>query len=220
MVSDIKRIEEIIRILKTAIRNLATPSVTLIGKKWKSPFLVLISCILSLRTKDATTLAASNRLFKLAMTPQKMLTLKTEKIARTIYPVGFYHTKARNIKSICKDLVSKFNGKVPDDLETLLTLQGVGRKTANLVLTEGYGKLGICVDTHVHRISNRFGYVKTKTPEETESVLREKLPKKFWIVYNMLLVAWGQNVCRPVSPLCSGCPVNHLCLQRGVILSR
>jgi endonuclease-3 len=175
---------------------------------------------LSLRTKDATTLAASNRLFKLAMTPKKMLTLKKEKIERAIYPVGFYHTKARNIKSICNDLVKKFNGKVPDDLETLLTLQGVGRKTANLVLTEGYGKLGICVDTHVHRISNRLGYIKTKTPEQTEMALRVKLPKRFWIIYNMLLVTWGQNICKPVSPLCSACSVRHLCPQKGVTSSR
>lgn len=215
-----KRIEKIIHILRKAVRSLTTPSVTLVGRKWKSPFLVLISCILSLRTKDATTLGASQRLFALAMTPKKMLTLKKERIERAIYPVGFYHTKARNIKSICKDLVEKFNGKVPDDLETLLTFQGVGRKTANLVLTEGYGKLGICVDTHVHRISNRLGYIKTKTPEETEMALRAKLPKKYWIEYNMLLVIWGQNICKPISPHCSSCSVRDLCPQKGVISSR
>lgn len=216
MPSDTKRITQIIYVLQKAVRHLPVPSVTLVGKKWKSPFLVLISCILSLRTKDQTTLAASQRLFKLAMTPQNMLKLKTEKIARTIYPVGFYRTKARNIKLICKNIIKEFNGKVPDDLEMLLTLQGVGRKTANLVLTEGYGKFGICVDTHVHRISNRLGYVHTKTPEETEMALRKKLPKKFWIKYNALLVTWGQNVCRPISPICSKCQVRRWCPQRGV----
>ena len=211
-----ERIEKIITVLQKAVRHLPDPSVTLVGKKWKSPFLVLISCILSLRTKDQTTLAASQRLFDLATSPQEMGRLKTEKIERAIYPVGFYRTKARNIKSICKDLVEKFGGKVPDNLEMLLTLQGVGRKTANLVLTEGYGKLGICVDTHVHRISNRLGYVHTKVPQETEMALRKKLPKKFWIQYNALLVTWGQNVCRPVSPICSKCQIRRWCPQRGV----
>ncbi|MCX5680968.1 MAG: endonuclease III [Candidatus Omnitrophica bacterium] len=218
--TELKRIEKIIQILRASVQHLRIPSVTLVGRKWKSPFLVLISCILSLRTKDATTLAASKRLFKLGVTPQKMGMLKKEKIERAIYPVGFYHTKTRNIKSICKDLVEKFDGQVPDNLETLLTLQGVGRKTANLVLTEGYGKLGICVDTHVHRISNRLGYVNTKIPEQTEMALRKKLPKNFWIEYNMLLVTWGQNVCKPVSPHCSQCPIRRWCPQKGVATSR
>jgi endonuclease-3 len=218
--TELKRIEQIIKALRVAVQQLATPSVTLVGKKWKDPFLVLISCILSLRTKDATTLAASKRLFTLAMTPKEMLKLKIRKIEQVIYPVGFYRTKARNIKSICQDLIEKYHGKVPDDLEALLMLRGVGRKTANLVLTEGYGKLGICVDTHVHRISNRLGYVRTKTPEETESVLRKKLPKNFWIEYNMLLVTWGQNVCRPISPMCSQCSIFRWCPQKGVQAKR
>lgn len=213
-------IDEVVRRLKVAMKDLPDPSVTLVGKKWKSPFLVLISCILSLRTKDETTLPASERLFKLADTPQKMLHLTAGQIEKAIYPVGFYKTKARSILGICKDLIEKHNGQVPDEIDTLLTFKGVGRKTANLVLTEGFGKLGVCVDTHVHRISNRFGYVKTRTPEETEWALRKKLSRKYWIEYNATLVTWGQNVCRPVSPLCSSCPIRTFCRRAGVEKSR
>ena len=137
-----------------------------------------------------------------------------------IYPVGFYKTKARTILNICKDLKTRFQGKVPSDLEALLTLKGVGRKTANLVVIEGFGKLGMCVDTHVHRISNRLGYVQTRNPEETEYALRKKLPTKYWNHYNALLVTWGQNVCKPVSPLCTKCPVNRLCRRINVKISR
>jgi len=213
-------IEKIVGVLRKEVKNLAEPSVTMVGKKWGGPFFVLISCLLSLRTKDAVTLLASERLFKLASNPREILKLSITTIEKAIYPVGFYHTKARNIKSICKDLIEKFNSQVPDNIDTLLTLNGVGRKTANLVLTEGFGKLGVCVDTHVHRISNRLGYVKTKTPEETEWALREKLPKKFWIEYNALLVTWGQNVCKPVSPLCSCCPIHKFCQRINVTVSR
>lgn len=215
-----KDIEKIVHILRKEVRSLTTPSVTLVGKKWGSPFLVLISCILSLRTKDEVTLKSSERLFELAMTPKKMLDLSIVQIEKAIYPVGFYHTKAQNIHAICRDLIKRFQGQVPDDLETLLTFQGVGRKTANLVLTEGFGKLGICVDTHVHRISNRWGYLQTRTPEETEFALRKKLPQKFWIEYNALLVMWGQNVCKPISPLCSRCSIRMYCQRRGVGISR
>ena len=216
MVINNKNIDEIIKVLKWKLKDLPDPSVTLVGKKWKSPFLVLISCILSLRTKDATTLPASERLFKRAHTPQKMLTLTPSQIEKLIYPVGFYKIKARTILGICRDLIDQFGGKVPDDLDTLLTFKGVGRKTANLVLTEGFGKLGVCVDTHVHRISNRLGYVKTKTPDETEQILRKKLPQKYWIEYNALLVTWGQNICKPISPLCSRCPIERECPKVGV----
>jgi len=214
--TDNQRIAKIIHTLRKAVKALPTPSVTLVGRKWNDPFLVLVSCILSLRTKDQTTLGASQRLFALANNPEKMLKLSVEKISSAIYPVGFYRTKARNIRAICKDLVEKFYSHVPDEIDVLLTLQGVGRKTANLVLTEGFGKLAICVDTHVHRISNRLGYVKTKMPEETEMALRAKLPKKFWIEYNALLVVWGQNICRPISPLCSQCLARPWCPQKGV----
>lgn len=215
-----KNITQVVRILKKELKDLPDPSVTLVGKKWKSPFLVLISCIMSLRTKDETTLPASMRLFKLAETPQDMLQLSLAKIEKAIYPVGFYKTKARNIHGICRDILEKFDGKVPNDIPTLMTMKGVGRKTANLVLTEGFGIPAICVDTHVHRINNRFGYVKTKTPEETEMVLRDKLPKRYWIDYNALLVTWGQNICRPISPLCSQCKLNKLCPQINVSVKR
>jgi endonuclease III len=149
-----------------------------------------------------------------------MLTLAPRRIERLIYPVGFYRTKARVILGICRDLLDRFGGRVPDEIDDLLTLKGVGRKTANLVVTMGYGKPGICVDTHVHRISNRLGYVRTRTPEETEMALRAKLPKRYWIGYNDLLVAFGQNVCTPISPRCSVCPVRTLCRRVGVLSSR
>lgn len=213
-------IAQVVRILKKELKGLPDPSVTLVGKRWKSPFLVLISCIMSLRTKDETTLPAALRLFKLAETPEGMLQLTATQIEKAIYPVGFYKTKARNILGICRDILEKFDGKVPNDIPTLMTMKGVGRKTANLVLTEGFGIAAICVDTHVHRINNRFGYVNTKTPEETEMVLRDILPKKYWIEYNALLVTWGQNVCKPVSPLCSTCGLKSLCARENVGISR
>ncbi len=202
--------------LTLAMRDLPDPSVTLVGKKFKSPFLVLISCLLSLRTKDTTTLPVCERLFPKVSTIDGFLKLTPTEIETLIYPVGFYKTKARTILSICQDLKDRFNSTVPDDLDQLLTLKGVGRKTANLVITEGFGKLAMCVDTHVHRISNRLGYVATKTPEETEFALRKKLPKKYWNTYNALLVTWGQNVCAPISPWCSKCPVNRMCEKKGV----
>ena len=215
-----KNIDHVVRILKKEMRDLPDPSVTLVGKRWKSPFLVLISCIMSLRTKDETTLPASERLFKLADTPEGMLNLTARQIEKAIYPVGFYRIKTKTIHGICRDIINKFGGKVPDDLDTLLTMKGVGRKTANLVLTEGFQIPAMCVDTHVHRISNRFGYVKTKDPQKTEMALRKKLPKKHWMDYNALLVTWGQNKCKPISPLCSDCSVQSFCARFGVTLSR
>ena len=215
-----RNIHIVIRNIRRALKDLPDPSVTLVAKRWHDPFLVLISCILSLRTKDETTLPAAERLFALADHPRAMLELKTQHLIQAIYPVGFYKTKARTIAGICRDLIKKYDGKVPQDLEELLTLKGVGRKTANLVLTEGFGIPAMCVDTHVHRISNRFGYVQTRDPHATEWALRAKLPKKYWIEYNALLVMWGQNVCRPVSPLCSGCPVQSSCARVGVTRSR
>ena len=184
------------------------------------PFRVLIACILSLRTQDTTTGPAAQRLFALADTPKDLLTLSPREIERAIYPVGFYRTKARVVLGIARDLLEHFAGRVPDDIDALLTLNGVGRKTANLVVTMGYNKPGICVDTHVHRISNRLGYVRTRSPEETEMALRAKLPRRFWIDYNDLLVGFGQNVCTPISPHCSRCPVRALCRRVGVTSSR
>jgi len=217
---DNEQISQVIKLLKVAMRDLPDPSITLVGKKYKSPFLVLISCLLSLRTRDETTLPASERLFARADTMQGMLKIPVAEIQKLIYPVGFYKTKAVRIHEICEDLIHRFGAQVPDDLELLLTLKGVGRKTANLVLTEGFGKQGICVDTHVHRISNRLGYIKTSNPEETEFALRKKLPQKYWIEYNALLVTWGQNVCKPISPICSTCPVENICQRVNVMVNR
>ena len=215
-----REIHHAIRILRREAPKWETPIVTLVAESSKSPFHVLISCILSLRTQDATTAQASRRLFALAGTPAKMLTLPTKKIEKTIYPVGFYRTKAKNIRGICRTLMEKYSGKVPDEIDELLQLKGVGRKTANLVVTLGYRKPGICVDTHVHRISNRWGYLRTKNPKETEFALREKLPKQYWIEYNDLLVSFGQQLCRPISPICSQCPINKYCDKVGVAKCR
>ena len=217
---DNANIDQVIDQLRKALKGLPDPSVTLVGKRWQSPFLVLISCIMSLRTKDETTLPAAERLFAVADTPAAMLKISTEKLERLIYPVGFYKTKARTIKGICRDVLEKFDGKIPNDLDTLLLMKGVGRKTANLVLTEGFWIPAMCVDTHVHRISNRFGYVKTKNPEETEFALRNQLPKKYWMQYNAQLVTWGQNICRPISPFCSRCPITRFCGRVGVMATR
>ena len=186
----------------------------------RDPFRVLIACLLSLRTKDETTGPAAARLFALADTPEAMRRLPAKRIERAIFPVGFYRTKARVVLGVCRDLLERFAGQVPDDIDRLLTLKGVGRKTANLVVTQGFNKPGICVDIHVHRISNRLGYVKTKNPTETETALRAQLPRRYWIGYNDLLVSFGQNICHPVSPRCSECPVRPRCARVGVTRSR
>jgi len=186
----------------------------------QSPFRILIATVLSLRTKDTLTAVVAPRLFAEADTPAAMLALDEERIAELIYPVGFYRTKARHIREISAMLLERHGGEVPRDLDTLLELPGVGRKTANLVLTIGYGLAGICVDTHVHRICNRWGYITTRTPEETEFALREKLPPQHWISINGLLVTLGQNICHPTSPRCSVCPVASYCARVGVTRSR
>ena len=209
-----------IRILRREVPKWETPIVTLMAETYESPFRVLISCILSLRTQDATTAQASHRLFALADTPEAMLKLTTQKITKLIYPVGFYRTKAKVIRDVCQVLMRDYSGRIPDDIDELLKFKGVGRKTANLVVTLGYRKPGICVDTHVHRISNRWGYVKTTTPEKTEFALRDKLPKPYWIEYNDLLVSFGQHLCRPISPVCSQCPIERYCDKKGVTISR
>ncbi len=213
-------IHRVIRVLRRQVPTWRTPVVTIVAETSRSPFQVLISCILSLRTQDATTAQATRRLFSLADKPETMLQLPTKKIEKAIFPVGFYRTKAKNIHQICRVLVEEYVGRVPDDIDELLTLKGVGRKTANLVVTLGYLKPGICVDTHVHRISNRWGYVRTKNPKETEFALRKKLPKQYWIEYNDLLVSFGQHLCRPISPICSQCPVSKYCDKIAVTKSR
>lgn len=213
-------IAAIIRRLRRTAPRWNPTALAAVAARTRDPFRVLVACILSLRTQDSTTGPASERLFALADTPETMLGLTARQVEKAIYPVGFYRTKARVILGICRDLLARFGGRVPDDVDTLVTLAGVGRKTANLVVTMGYGKPGICVDTHVHRISNRWGYVATRTPEETERALRAKLPRRYWIGYNDLLVSFGQNVCAPVSPRCSRCPVRELCPRVGVTTSR
>jgi endonuclease III len=182
----------------------------------RDPFKILIGTLLSLRTKDETTGPAAARLFTLAGTAEDMRQLTVEQIAKAIYPVGFYRTKAATILEVCRTLVGRYEGRVPDTMEQLLALKGVGRKTANLVLTLGFQAPAICVDTHVHRISNRWRYVRTKTPEDTEFALRRKLPKAYWMVYNDLLVAFGQNICKPISPLCNQCLLQGMCPKVGV----
>ena len=211
-------IPKVIKILKQVNASFTIPAVTQISNKSSSPFMVLISCILSLRTKDNTTAQASERLFRLAKTPETMSRLSNRTIEKAIYPVGFYRNKAKVIKNISTELIEKYHSKVPDTIDDLLAFKGVGRKTANLVVTMGYGKPGICVDTHVHRIINRWCYVKTKTPEETEFALREKLPKRYWIIINNLLVTFGQNICKPISPLCKRCRIYIYCNKVGVAM--
>jgi len=186
----------------------------------RDPFRVLAGCLLSLRTKDETTGPASARLFALADTPAAVLALPLRTIERAIYPVGFYRTKARVLHRVCRDLLERFDGRVPSDIDALLTLHGVGRKTANLVVTFAFALPGICVDTHVHRISNRLGFVRTRTPAQTEHALRRRLPRRHWIGLNDLLVSFGQNLCRPTSPHCSRCPVEDLCPRIGVRRAR
>jgi endonuclease III len=217
---DDRRIAEIIRLLEKELERRELPIVSQLALKRQDPFEILISTLLSLRTKDEVTAAATERLFALASTPEGMLKLTAEEIQKAIYPVGFYRTKAETILRVCRELIDRFGGRVPGTLDELLSLKGVGRKTANLVVSLGFGGEGLCVDTHVHRISNRLGYVRTKNPEETEFALREKLPRKYWSKYNTLLVAFGRNTCRPVSPLCSTCPLTAYCDRVGVKKSR
>ncbi|MFB3925976.1 MAG: endonuclease III [Syntrophales bacterium] len=213
-------IDKVIRILKKETAHWDLPIVTSLAEQKNDPFRILISTVLSSRTTDEVTAEASRRLFSLAFTPEEMLRLSEDDIIRAIYPVGFYRTKSKAILDICRNLVDRFHSQVPDTMEELLTLRGVGRKTANLVLALGFGGKGICVDTHVHRISNRLGYVRTKTPRETEDALRAKLPGKYWAVYNTIMVAHGRHICRPVSPFCSKCPVFQYCDRAGVTTSR
>ncbi len=210
-----------ILVLKREVRQWQEPVVGVVAREsGRDPFRILISCLLSLRTKDRTTAQASERLFALATKPAAMLKLTRRRIERAIFPVGFYRTKAKSIHAICRRLLAVYGGLVPDSIDELLTLSGVGRKTANLVVTVGYLKPGICVDIHVHRISNRWGYIKTKTPEDSEQALRGKLPMQYWMTYNDLLVPYGQHLCQPVSPFCSRCKLANYCDRVGVVRSR
>ncbi len=212
---DEHKIDYIISTLSGELPKWKAPVVTEISRN-SNPFWILITTVLSLRTKDQTTRDAAYRLMRRAESPKELAELGYQTIEKLIYPVGFYHTKAKNIVKICSILHDNFNDIVPNDIDTLLKLPGVGRKTANLVVTMGYGKLGICVDVHVHQISNRLGVVSTKNPLQTEMALRRCLPKKYWIEYNDLLVAFGQNICRSVSPFCSLCTIQAMCPKIGV----
>lgn len=210
------QIHDAFRILREEYRSWRTPAVTIVAGCGRSPFRVLVSCIISLRTRDEVTAVASARLFERADTPAAMAGLSGDEIASLIYPAGFYATKARQIVEISQELVEKYSSQVPDEIDELLKFKGVGRKTANLVVTLGFGKPGICVDTHVHRICNRWGYIATSTPDKTEAALRAQLPHEYWIAINDLLVAFGQNHCHPVSPRCSTCRLAGICDRVGV----
>jgi len=214
---DTPTLDRALRILKRAIRKWKVPAVGIIADQAVNrPFETLISTLLSLRTKDAVTEQASRRLLSCASTPEAIANLSIAEIEKLIYPVGFYHTKARNLKAVVRILLDQHGGMVPREIDRLLELPGVGRKTANLVITVGYDDYGICVDTHVHRICNLWGYVKTKTPDETEFALRKKLPGKHWKQFNDILVTFGQNLCVPVSPWCSRCPIEEHCQKVGL----
>lgn len=215
-----KNIDSVVHLLRQEAPHWNAPVYTEMKPFGGDPYCVLIACLLSLRTQDTTTGPAARRLFALASTPRALVELPRETIEKAIYPVLYYRNKARIVQEVSQDLLDRFDGQVPKEIEELVSIKGVGRKTANLVRVLGHGRPGICVDTHVHRITNRWGYVHTKTPDETEQVLRKKLPKPFWMDFNDLLVATGQIICRPISPKCSQCPVEAYCAQREVIQKR
>lgn len=204
--------------LGRAIRGLEEPTVEKIAHETREdPFQVLISTMLSAQTRDPVTAEASARLFAVARTPRAMAALSEARIRKLIYPVSFYRNKARHVRQACRRILDTYGGRVPETMDELLTLPGVGRKTANLVLILSHlSKENICVDTHVHRISNRLGWVKTNTPDQTEQALYRVVPRRFWPRVNLYLVTWGQNVCRPVYPLCGACVVSSLCPKIGV----
>jgi endonuclease-3 len=209
-------IDKIIEILEVESKKWNSPVDTLVDLQKNNPFLVLITTIVSLRTKDEVTIKVCEKLYEKLSKPEDILNLSTDDVSKLIYPCGFYNNKAKQIYSICYSLINDYNSIVPNKIDDLIKFPGVGRKTANLVLAEGYGLLAMCVDVHVHRISNRFGYVRTKTPDETETRLRKKLPKKYWNRYNQILVALGQSICRPISPKCTQCPVINYCKRINV----
>jgi len=214
-------LNRILSVLRKEIRKWKVPAVGMVADRATDrPFETLVSTILSLRTKDAVTEAASRRLLARAPTPESLASLPIREVEKLIFPVGFYHTKAKHLRETCQVLLKAHEGRVPRSMEKLLELPGVGRKTANLVLTIGFDDYGICVDTHVHRISNIWGYVRTKTPEETEFALRKKLPRRHWKTYNDILVTFGQNLCVPVSPWCTKCPIARYCPRIGLKRSR
>ena len=216
----VEEFKKIWPVLRRQVKSLRLPWLDQMTSQERDPFKVLISCLLSLRTQDKVTGEASQRLFQLAQTPEAMSKLSVESIEKAIYPVGFYRVKSLRIKDLSREIIQTYSGRVPKTIEELLLLKGVGRKTANLVVTLGYDREGICVDIHVHRITNRWGLVRTKTPYQTEFALREILPVRYWKQLNSYLVTFGQGICRPISPLCSQCKIRPACARVGVIHSR
>jgi endonuclease III len=214
-----KTLERTITTMRAAVGG-AAPAVTVIANRDRDPFRILISTLLSLRTRDEVTAAASERLFALASTPRELAMLDIDKVERAIYPAGFYRTKARTVRETARRIDEEYGGRVPESIEALLTFKGVGRKTAALVVSLGYGQEAICVDTHVHRISNRLRWVTTRTPEETERALMIVLPRRHWIGINDTMVSFGQRVCVPISPRCSACPLSPDCPKHGVARHR
>lgn len=211
----------IIGMLKKATKNMPVPAAVVIREQYgKDPFLMLISCLLSLRARDTASLPASQTLFKRAKTPQELLALPLREIEQMIYSVGFYRSKAKRLKTVCQELIDRFQGKVPDTYQELTSITGVGPKTAYLVLGEAFGRQALYVDIHVHRVSNRLGIIKTKKPEETQVELERLIPKEYWNEYSRLIVTWGQNICGPISPLCSQCDLYKECKRVGVTRSR
>lgn len=217
---DMEKAVEIINLLKKEYKNWNAPAIELMAQNGSDPFKILVSTVLSLRTKDEVTLKASERLFSVVSNPEELAQLSEEEIQKLIYPVGFYRNKAKVLKEMSKTIIEKFNGKVPDNIDELLSIKGVGRKTANLVLSAGYGKPAICVDTHVHRISNRLGLVKTTHPEETEFELMKIFPQYLWSDINKIFVAFGQTICKPVKPRCKECQISNYCEAKNGNLQR
>lgn len=218
---NVKLIDEIVLLLRTHTQSSVLPLVdTIIYEYGHDSYLILISCLLSLRAKDITTIHVCRELFNKVKTPQDMIKLSRTELEKIVYKTGFYKTKARVVHEVSLALIKQYDGQVPSDLATLLSIKGIGPKTANLVMGLAFGKPRICVDTHVHRISNRLGLIKTKTVEDTEQALMSVLPERLWIEWNKLLVMWGQNICVPISPKCSQCPLNKLCKRVGVVKSR
>jgi endonuclease-3 len=216
-----KNAVRIIEILRAATKTMPEPASLAIVKKYgHNPYLVLISCLLSLRARDAASLPVSIELFKQAKTPAQMLKLRVHEIEKIIYSIGFYKNKAKQLHEVSKALIERFAGVVPDTYDELTSIKGIGPKTANLVLSEGFGQPAIIVDVHVHRVSNRLGLIKTDTVQETQQALEEILPKKYWREYSQLVVTWGQNICGPVSPWCSKCPLFDICKRVGVMRRR
>ena len=216
-----KRIIKCIELIKEATAGLRpTLTASLIKDFGRDPYIILISCLLSLRARDTMTYPVSKALFARAKTPQELLQIDQKELEELFYPLGFYRVKAQRVKEVSQELIKRFGGNVPQTEEELLTIKGIGRKTANLVLGAAFEKPAICVDTHVHRLANRLGWVETKTPAQTEVALKHVVPKEYWLQVNNYLVLWGQNICVPISPLCSRCVLNPLCPKVGVAKRR